>query len=68
MLHIFDVTFPFFALVLVGWAVGRRGWISLDAIPALNVFVLYFALPCMLFRFAAATPIARLFDASVFGT
>ena len=68
MIHIFEVTCPFFALVLLGWAVGRRGWISLDAIPALNIFVLYFALPCMLYRFAAATPIARLFDATVFGT
>jgi predicted permease len=68
MLHILDVTFPFFALVLVGWAVARRGWLPLASIPALNLFVLYFALPCMLFRFAAATPIARMFDPSVFGT
>jgi len=68
MLHILDVTFPFFVLVLVGWAVARRGWLPLESIPALNLFVLYFALPCMLFRFAAATPVARMFDASVFGT
>lgn len=67
MLHILDVTFPFFALVLLGWAVARRGWLPLESIPALNLFVLYLALPCMLFRFAAATPIARLFDPSVFG-
>ncbi len=67
MLHILDVTFPFFALVLVGWAVGRRGWLSLESIPALNLFVLYFALPCMLFRFAAATPIARMLDPVVTG-
>jgi predicted permease len=68
MLKIFEVTFPFFALVLVGWAVARRGWLPLESIPALNLFVLYFALPCMLFRFAAATPIARIFDPTVFGT
>jgi malonate transporter and related proteins len=68
MLHILEVTFPFFALVLVGWAVARRGWLPLESIPALNLFVLYFALPCMLFRFAAATPIARVFDPSTFGT
>ena len=67
MSQILDVTFPFFALVLVGWAVARRGWLPLESIPALNLFVLYFALPCMLFRFAAATPIARLFDPAVFG-
>ncbi len=67
MAHILDVTFPFFALVLIGWAVARRGWLPLESIPALNLFVLYFALPCMLFRFAAATPIVRLFDPGVVG-
>jgi predicted permease len=38
----------------------------LDAIPGLNGFVLYFALPCMLFRFGANTPIAQLLDAGAF--
>jgi predicted permease len=37
-----------------------------EAIPGLNGFVLYFALPCMLFRFGANTPIAQLLDASAF--
>jgi hypothetical protein len=67
MLNIFEVTFPFFALVLCGYLVTRRGWLAMEAIPALNVFVLYFALPCMLYRFGAATPIAKLLDATVFG-
>ena len=35
------------------------------AVPALNVFVLYFALPCMLYRFGASLPVAQLIDASV---
>ncbi len=35
------------------------------SIPGLNTFVLYFALPCMLYRFGATTPIAQLLDASV---
>ncbi len=35
------------------------------AIPGLNTFVLYFALPCMLYRFGAGTPIAQLLDASL---
>ena len=68
MLHILEITFPFFALVLCGYAVARRGWLPLDAIPGLNLFVLYFALPCLLFRFGAATPIARMLDPSIFGT
>ena len=45
MAQILDVTFPFFALVLIGWAVARLGWLPLESIPALNLFVLYVALP-----------------------
>jgi malonate transporter len=33
-----------------------------SAIPGLNAFVLYFALPCMLFRFGANTPILELLN------
>jgi predicted permease len=67
MLAILAVTFPFFALVLCGYLAVRRGMLPQQAIPGLNAFVLYFALPCMLFRFGAATPLARLLDARVFG-
>jgi hypothetical protein len=63
MLQILNVTFPFFALVLCGYVAARRGMLSLSAIPGLNSFVLYFALPCMLFRFGASTPIGMLLDA-----
>ena len=68
MLKILDVTFPFFALVFIGWFAARRRWMPLEVIPGLNQFVLYFALPCMLLRFAAGTPIARMIDPGVFGT
>ena len=62
--NILTVTTPFFALVLLGWAVVRCSMLSLQAIPGLNSFVLFFALPCMLFRFSASTPITQLLDAS----
>jgi len=65
MLSILSVTFPFFALVLAGYVAARRGWLPLAAIPGLNSFVLYFALPCMLFRFGSSTPMAQLFDPAV---
>ena len=68
MLQIFQVTFPFFALVLCGYLAARRGLLNLDAIPGLNSFVLFFALPCMLYRFGASTPLAQLLDAGVFFT
>ncbi|WP_338680634.1 AEC family transporter [Janthinobacterium sp. TB1-E2] len=67
MLTILAITFPFFALVLCGYLAVRRTLLPLAAIGGLNSFVLYFALPCMLYRFGAATPIAQLLDASVFG-
>ncbi|MBK9574336.1 MAG: AEC family transporter [Rhodoferax sp.] len=68
MLPILLVTFPFFALVLCGYVAARARMLPLEAIPGLNGFVLYFALPCMLYRFGATTPIAQLLDARVFFT
>ena len=62
MLSIFAVIFPFFALVLCGFIAARRGFLPLSAISGLNTFVLYFALPCMLYRLGAQTPIAQLLD------
>ena len=41
--------------------------LPLAAIPGLNGFVLFFALPAMLYRFGSTTPIAQLLDASVAG-
>jgi malonate transporter len=67
MLTILAVTFPFFALVLCGYVAVRRGMLPLVAIPGLNTFVLFFALPCMLYRFGAVTPLAQLLDVGVFG-
>ena len=68
MAQILAVTTPFFALVLLGWGAVRLRWLPLDSIPGLNGFVLFFALPCMLFRFSAITPIAQLLDCAAVGT
>jgi len=64
VLDILLVTFPFFALVLAGYVAARRRLLPLEAIPGLNSFVLYFALPCMLFTFGARTPVHQLLDLS----
>jgi predicted permease len=64
VLDILLVTFPFFALVLAGYVAARKRMLPLEAIPGLNTFVLYFALPCMLYRFGAGTPVAQLLDAA----
>lgn len=62
MQSILAVTIPFFALVLCGYLAARRHVLPESAIPGLNGYVLYFALPCMLFRFGAGTPLFDLLN------
>jgi predicted permease len=62
MQAILAVTVPFFALVFCGWLAAQRGVLPDHAIPGLNAFVLYFALPCMLFRFGVNTPLLDLLN------
>jgi malonate transporter and related proteins len=66
VLDVLLVTFPFFVLVLFGYIAARRRMLPFDAIAGLNTFVLYFALPSMLYRFGAGTPVAQLLDAAAF--
>lgn len=68
MQQILLVTSPFFLLVLCGYLAARFRVLPHESIPGLNTFVLYFALPCMLYRFGAGTPIGKLLDAGVFAT
>ena len=63
--NVLTVTFPVFALVLYRLVAARRGLLLLQAILGLNGFVLFFALPCMLYRFGASAPTAQLLNASV---
>ena len=67
MQAIFAVTFPFFALVLLGYLAAQRRVLPESAIPGLNMFVLFFALPCMLFRFGASRPFGQLIDPVLLG-
>ena len=65
MQAILAVTVPFFALVLAGWLAARRGVLPESAIPGLNAYVLFFALPCMLMRFGMNTPVLELLNPAV---
>ena len=67
MQAILTVTIPFFALVLLGYLAARRRLLPEAAIPGLNAYVLYFALPCMLFRFGASMPFVKLIDPVLIG-
>ena len=62
MQAILAVTVPFFALVLAGWLAARQGVLPELAIPGLNAYVLYFALPCLLLRFGSSTPVLELLN------
>jgi len=62
MQAILAVTVPFFALVLCGYLAGRFAFLPENAIPGLTLFVLYFALPCLLFRFGASLPVAEILN------
>jgi malonate transporter len=66
MLAILNVTTPFFALVLCGYLAARHRMLPENSVPALNTFVLYFALPCMLFRFASGTAFREILNTPVF--
>ncbi len=67
MQAIFAVTLPFFALVLCGYWAAQRGVLDPAAIPGLNGFVLFFALPCLLFRFGQSMPLATLLNPWLLG-
>jgi len=67
MLAVLATTFPFFALVLCGWLAAERGPLPDSAIPGLNGFVLFFALPCLLFRFGRDTPLLELLNPALLG-
>lgn len=67
MQAIFAVTLPFFTLVLLGWFAARRGWLPESAVPGLNGFVLFFALPALLLRFGMSTPVMELLNPVVLG-
>jgi len=63
---ILSVTLPFFALIFFGYLAARRNWVPTAAVPAFNGFLLYFAVPAMLFRFAANTPFREITNATYF--
>jgi malonate transporter and related proteins len=65
---IFSVTVPFFALIFFGYVAAKRSWVPTEAVPAFNGFLLFFAVPAMLFRFAANTPFADITNYRFFFT
>ncbi|NIA70536.1 AEC family transporter [Pelagibius litoralis] len=65
MQSILETVLPIFGLILCGYLVGRKGWMSEEAIKGLNTFVFYFAIPALLFRAMARGP--GLIEISIVG-
>lgn len=62
-----SVILPFFAVIGLGHLAARCRLLPLESVPGLNAFVLYIALPAMLFQFGANTPVAQLLDPTTIG-
>ncbi len=55
MFYVFNVVFPVFALILIGYVCGRTGKLGNSAAIELNRFVVWLALPAQLFNFASSS-------------
>ena len=55
MFYVFNVVFPVFALILIGYICGRMGKMGESASVELNRFVVWLALPAQLFNFASTS-------------
>jgi predicted permease len=67
MLAVFLKTLPFFLIIGLGYGAGRLRFFSEEATAYLTRFVFYFALPAMLFRFAAGLSLGEALDWSFVG-
>jgi len=57
-----NVSLPFFGLIFIGYAAGRTRLITAQAYLGLNAFVIWFALPAMLFVKMSSAPVFEAFD------
>ena len=57
---VFEAVFPVFALIFAGWLAARANILDQSSTRILNQFVIYMALPALLFIAMARTPIDQL--------
>lgn len=57
---VIDAVVPVFGLILIGWLAARRQWLPETATDALNRFVIYLALPALLFISMARSDVSVL--------
>lgn len=62
MTELLALAVPFFALILLGWAAARLFRHGEEGLAWLNTFVVWFALPALIFLVVAAAPFEKLVD------
>lgn len=62
MAEILDLALPFFGLVAFGVAAARIWSVSDQGLAWLNIFLIWFALPALIFLVVAAAPFEKLID------
>lgn len=67
MFQVLAVVTPVFALILVGYAVGRAGWISETGAKGLAEFTFQLAIPVMLFRQMATAELPEVTPYALWG-
>lgn len=58
----FLITAPLFALIAVGFAAVRSGLVPKAAVQGIGQFVLYFAVPALIFRALTSAPLDQVFN------
>ena len=62
MIEILNLALPFFGLILLGVAATRFWHFGEEGLAWINVFLIYFALPSLIFLVVAAAPFEKLID------
>jgi malonate transporter and related proteins len=60
------IIIPFFGLIFFGYVAARRNWVPPASVPAFNGFLLYFAVPALLFRFASTAAFTEIMNGRFF--
>ncbi len=60
MLDVITLVLPFFGLIFIGVLAARLFKLPVDALGWMNIFIVYFALPALLFRLVSETPVEQL--------
>ena len=64
MLNVLSITFPIFAIILLGYLATRANVVAKTDIRGLGAFVIKFGLPALIFRSLAERPIGEIFNPS----